>query len=611
MKESAKRIKVLSVETANRIAAGEVVERPASVLKELLENSLDAGATRIDVNIEGAGSKLIRVADNGQGMSPEDLELCLERHATSKLASADDLERVLSLGFRGEALPSIASVSKFSMRSRLAGQETGYQITSHGGIKGELGQVGCPVGTVVQVEDLFFNIPARRKFLKAPATEAGHLAAALLRLALARYEVAFTYNVSGQNLYQLPAGAGLKARVGALLGRETLPHLVWVEDEIGPLKVRGFTSLPSLSRPNADQIYVFINGRFVRDKVLLHAVNHAYSELMPTPRKPVAVLHISLDPALVDVNVHPAKIEVRFRDGQAVHQALSRALRSALQRGAPDEDTGASLPAGGPLAVGAAAPLGTPMVRESSWPQMGQRPWGKANASIASYSQSHAGRKSAGLCSKGQVVAGSGSAAPFKAAPMFQAVEKVQALGQLHNLYILAAEADGLLIVDQHAAHERLNYEKLKQAFEQGEALGQPLLSPLALNLNPQEIALAQTAANTWTRLGLELVPFGPRTWAVAAVPAHWAGLNPAPLVAELMAETAVVEPESYTFVEKSLRSLACHSSVLAGMRLTLPAMQDLLNRLFELPPPLTCPHGRPVVLRIGAPDLRRAFGRE
>ncbi|RJX31047.1 MAG: DNA mismatch repair endonuclease MutL, partial [Desulfarculus sp.] len=307
-------IRLLPEEVANQIAAGEVVERPASVLKELVENSLDAGAGRIAVDVAAGGRRLIRVVDDGAGMGPDDLLLALERHATSKVASAEDLVGVASLGFRGEALPSIAAVSRLTLRSRPAWAEAGGQVRVEGGVIREVSEVGCPMGTLVEVKDLFFNTPARRKFLKSQATESGHLAAALVRLALSRPEVAFRYLVGGQALYDLPAGQDLAVRVAGLLGRQAAEDMLAVDEQQGPIALSGLAGLPSLSRAAADQVYTFVNGRFVRDRVLLHAVNQAYHGLMPSDRRPVVVLHLSLDPELVDVNVHPAKSEVRFRE---------------------------------------------------------------------------------------------------------------------------------------------------------------------------------------------------------------------------------------------------------------------------------------------------------
>jgi DNA mismatch repair protein MutL len=596
------KIKILSVQTANRIAAGEVVERPASALKELLENSLDAGATRIDVDIEGAGSKLIRVLDNGHGMSRQDLELCLSRHATSKLSDADDLEHVMTLGFRGEALPSIAAVSRFYIRSRDINNDTGWQLLPAEQDQG-LRQVGCPVGTLVEVRDLFHNIPARRKFLKSPATESSHLAATLLRLALARPEVGFTYRVGGQNLYQLPPASDLPSRISALLGRDILKHLIAIDQQIPPLRVRGMVSLPSLHKPGGEHIYTYINGRFVRDKVLLHALTQAYDTLMPANRKPVAILYIDLEPSLVDVNVHPAKIEVRFRDSGAIHQAFSRSVRMGLQQTSPDPAPPTEIINPEPASA-AFCPPASDQIAEPAWVHN----WGRPASAAWTRQDKHFASAPSHPQSPPSSVAWSSAPSPCKPQPQFTPASEVTVLAQLHELYILAADVAGMLIIDQHAAHERLNYEELRRALESGEAPGQTLLSPAPLALTPREAALAEAAASSWMRMGLELIPFGPRSWAVQAVPPAWAGLDPAPLVAELLHEMLLFPPHHPEFLEKSLRKLACRKSVLQGMQLAMPAMHDLVKRLFQLPPPLTCPHGRPVVLRISRQELKKSF---
>ncbi|MDR1397009.1 MAG: DNA mismatch repair endonuclease MutL [Desulfarculales bacterium] len=608
-------IRILSPETANRIAAGEVVERPASVLKELLENSLDAGAGRIAVTVEGAGSRLIRVADNGRGMDREDISMCILRHATSKIREAADLERVASLGFRGEALPSIAAVSRLTIRSRPAAAEIGFQIQAEGGPQGDAEEAGCPPGTVVEVKDLFFNLPARRKFLKSPATESARLAECCLRLALSRPEVGFLYQSGKQKLYQLPADSDLRARTGALLGRETLEHMVEVDEFRDPLAIRGLAALPSLHRSDAGQVFVFVNGRFVRDKVLLHAISQAYEELLPANRRPVAVLHLTMDPSLLDVNVHPAKTEVRFRDSGSVHQALKSGLRAALgQRGAgqyhaPSSSTGEDCdPASLPMV--SEAPAGYNFRRaydNMALPDREKEENRRLSSDFDSSSPSPAQARHLWPLAGEEF---SGPPAALKLNPMFRPVAQAQALAQLLGLYILAETPEGLLIIDQHAAYERLNYEELRLAWRDGVSLSQALLTAQPLDLTFQEMAAVENGREAWQRLGLELSIFGPRSIAVQALPPAWAGHNPEPLLRALLAEMKTLPPDSPEFIEKSLRSLACQRSVRKGQRLDLRAMQDLLTRLFRLSPPLTCPHGRPVAAFVSGEDLWRIFQR-
>ncbi|MFZ5587431.1 MAG: DNA mismatch repair endonuclease MutL [Thermodesulfobacteriota bacterium] len=586
-------VRLLPDEVANQIAAGEVVERPASVLKELLENALDAGAGRIAVEVQDGGRRLIRVVDDGCGMLPDDLLMALERHATSKLTSGDDLARVASLGFRGEALPSIAAVSRLVLRSRPRGAETGYQARIEGGSLRENGPAGCPPGTVVEVADLFYNLPARRKFLKSPATEAGHLGQAFLRLALARPEVALRYTVGGQALYDLPAAADLPTRAAALLGRETVAQMTPVQARVGPLTLSGLAGLPSLSRPQADQAFTYVNRRPVRDRLLLSAIGQAYRGLMPDGRRPVLVLLLGLDPELVDVNVHPAKVEVRFRAAQEVHQALVEGLRRALAGGPPRP-----APPTWPAAAHESWPPPRGVVREPdpspapAWPPPATPP--PPPLAEAAWPRS------------------AGPEAAPAPRPLFTPAGELAVIGQLHGLYILCSSPEGLVIIDQHAAHERLTYEAMKRAARQDQAPRQGLLMPATLELTPVEAAGAQAQAAAWARLGLEMTPFGGRTWAVTAVPPAWAGLDPAPLARDLLSELTAsgLPPDTPEFQETALRALACRASLKQGQELSPPEMEALVRRVAALPPPVTCPHGRPVLLLLGRRDLLRGFKR-
>ncbi len=583
-------VRLLPEEVANQIAAGEVVERPASVLKELVENALDAGAGRIAVEVAAGGRRLIRVVDDGAGMGPDDLLMALERHATSKVATAEDLHRVASLGFRGEALPSIAAVSKMLLRSRRARDEAGSQARVEGGSIKVVEEVGCPVGTLVEVSDLFFNTPARRKFLKSQATESGHLAGALVRLALARPEVAFRYTVGNQVTHDLPGGQDLAVRAASLLGRSSAEAMVRLEESEDPLTLQGLAGLPSLSRAAADQVYTFVNGRFVRDKVLLHAVNQAYRGLMPDNRRPVVVLHLSLDPELVDVNVHPAKTEVRFTRSQEVHDALARALRRGLSRGHSLK------PSSRPVVASGAPPR--PHTVSGRGPAAPA--WGGSPAAPAEHSGPVEPSES--------LPAGSAK----RLQPLYTKAEELTVIGQLHGLYVLCSSPQGLVLIDQHAAHERLTYERLKAGLARGELPRQGLLSPLTLELTPGEAAWAGEQAEQWARLGLELEPFGGATWAIRAVPPHLAGGDPRPAVRDLLSQMSAsgLEVETPEFVETALRSLACHGSVRQGQRLKPAELEELVDQICALPAPLTCPHGRPVMLLLTRHELDRQFCR-
>jgi len=600
-------VRLLPEEVANQIAAGEVVERPASVLKELIENSLDAGASRVLVEIEGGGHRLIRVVDDGGGLSQDDLLMALERHATSKVALPEDLEAIATLGFRGEAIPSIAAVSRFTMRSRRLEDTVGSEVIVRGGSLREVKEVGCPAGTVVEVRDLFFNTPARRKFLKSIATEAGHLGEAFLRLALAKPEVAFRYTINGRVAYDLPPSDDLALRVATLLGRDTAARMVQVEHHAGGLTLSGLAGLPDLSRAAMDQIYTFINGRYVRDKVLLHAVGEAYRGLMPDGRRPVVVLLLALNPAEVDVNVHPAKIEVRLHNQKAVHDSLAQGLRLALAQVRRPE----ALPGSTERVVRL-----QPKAAYHPAPQAGQRPAVYPPRPLPRPAPPSATTPGGGMvlhepAAEDAEPAQSQPALPH-ARPLFGPAGDLTVLGQLHGLYIICASAEGLVIVDQHAAHERLTYEAMKRGLGQGPLPRQGLLSPAILELTPRESALAQSQCTDWGRLGLEMGPFGGTTWVIMSVPPILTGLDPAPVVHDLITELsqAGVPAGTPEFLEVGLRSLACRASIKSGQRLAERELQDLVARAAALPPPVTCPHGRPVFLTISRRELAKHFKR-
>ncbi len=600
-------IKLLSEEVANQIAAGEVVERPASVLKELVENSLDAGAQRISVEVEAGGHRLIRVVDDGVGLSQDDLLMALERHATSKVALPEDLALVTTLGFRGEAIPSIAAVSRFTMRSRRDQDSVGSEVKVRGGSLREVNEVGCPVGTVVEVRDLFFNTPARRKFLKSVSTETGHLGEALLRQAMAKPKVAFRYTVNGRMAYDLPASDDLAVRVATLLGRQAVERMVQVQDQVDGLQLSGLAGLPSLSRASMDQIYTFINGRYVRDKVLLHAVNQAYRGLMPDGRRPVVALRLGLNPAEVDVNVHPAKIEVRFHRQKQLHDNLAQMLRQALAQSRLPEKPQAS--ADGPL-----RPQPTPSFQPA--PKAENRP-----APFPARAQSGPTQPAGTTPGGGVILREPAAEAPIEAhespvlphaRPLFGPAGDLTVLGQLHGLYIICASKEGLVIVDQHAAHERLTYETMKHNLNHEALPRQGLLSPITLELTPKESSLAQSQCADWARLGLEMGPFGGNTWVVMSVPPILVDQDPAPVVRDLLSELSQAGVPSGTpeFLEVGLRSLACRASIKSGQRLGDRELQDLVARAAALPPPATCPHGRPVFLTISRRELAKHFKR-
>ncbi|MXP63819.1 DNA mismatch repair endonuclease MutL [Roseomonas sp. M0104] len=588
------RIRRLSATTADRIAAGEVVERPAAAVKELVENALDAGARRIAVGLEGGGISRILVEDDGCGMSPADLALAVERHATSKLPEEEALFRIATLGFRGEALPSIAAVARLVLTSRLPGGEA-HSLAVEGGLKGEIRPAAGAPGTRVEVRDLFFATPARRKFLKTPPTEAGHAVEAVRRLALAWPEVAFRMEVEGRAVLSL-APADRASRLAALLGPDFAKAAVPVSGAWSDLDLDGMAALPTLTRATAAEQHLVVNRRPVRDPLLRAALRVAYRDLIAAGRHPVAALFLDVPPELVDVNVHPMKTELRFRDAGAVRGALISALRRALAVGAGPS---AAPPAPaeweamdpGPAATGFAegpSPLTAPVAaRPLGW-QPGLRlalpnPRPEPSPSPPSLPE----------------MAGEG--------PLGRPV------GQLLETYILAEAPDGaLILVDQHAAHERLTHEALKAQLLEGAVRSQPLLLPAVVELPGPETQRLLAAAPTLARLGLEVEDFGAGAVLVRALPALLGNPDPAPLLRDLCAELA--EWEETTALERRLDAavarLACHGSIRAGRRLNPAEMAALLRQMEATPRASTCSHGRPTWLRFGKAEFERMFGR-
>jgi len=586
----------------SQIAAGEVVERPASVLKELLENSLDAGATKIDVQLEEGGVRLIRVADDGGGIAPEDLPLALARHATSKIASLDDLERVGSYGFRGEALASIAAVARVAVTSRAQTAAHGWRIHNdlpptplpgEGGDRNGAARrvANFPVepaalggGTVIEVADLYYNTPARRKFLKTEATEFAHCDEVLRRMALARPDVAFTLSHNGSARRRF-ARADFSRRAKEVVGEEFFPHARPLDAVAGPLRLSGLAALPAYSRSGRDEQYFFVNGRFVRDKLLTHAARQAWADILHGARHPAYVLFLGLDPAGVDVNVHPAKTEVRFRDARGIHQFVFHALQRALA--AP---LAAATPAAPPPAAPATATFAPP--RQSAL--------GVGEPSARAYLE-FARAAFAGDAAATGAPAGDG------AAPLLG-----YALAQVHGVYVLAQNSAGLVLVDMHAAHERILYEKLKAGFDAGPPATQTLLVPLLIAASEAEMASAGDHQETLAQLGVAVAPAGPRELAVRSLPALLAGGDPLALVRSLLRDLA--EHPASRVVEarrnELLATMACHGAVRARRQLTLPEMNALLRQMEETERADQCNHGRPTWVQLSMDELDRLFMR-
>ena len=567
-------IRVLPELLVSQIAAGEVVERPASVLKELLENSLDAAARAVTVTLDEGGLRRIQVEDDGGGIAGEELHLALARHATSKIGSLEELEAVATLGFRGEALASIASVSRLSITSRARDAAHGARVAAEGAHAGEVEPAARAHGTTVTVEDLYFNTPARRKFLRTEATEFGHCDEVFRRIALARCDVAFALKHNGRASRHLRAQP-LAERAGALLGAEFLQASLPVDARAPALRLSGLAGTPHAAKARADAQYFFVNGRFVRDRLLAHAAREAYAGVLHGERQPAYVLFLELDPRAVDVNVHPAKTEVRFRDGRAVHQFVRHALERALAPSAAEAPVSYA-------AVSQGAPI------QSSF-ALAQAP-------------------------TGAFAAREPQAAPAYQAFMALASEKAPPLGfalaQLHGVYVLAQNEAGLVLVDMHAAHERIVMEKLKRSLDAGAVQRQSLLVPAVFAADALDIATAEENAEALAQLGLELAASGPGELSVRAAPAALAGGDIAGLARLLLKEmreygaSAVLSSRQ----DELLATMACHAAVRANRALSVAEMNALLREMEETERSGTCNHGRPTWYQLTLSDLDRLF---
>jgi DNA mismatch repair protein MutL len=577
----------------NQIAAGEVVERPASALKELLENSVDAGATEIEVRLTQGGIKQIQVTDNGGGISGAELALALARHTTSKIASLEDLERVSSLGFRGEALASIASVSRITLTSRTRDADHAWQVQTEGGALSTPQPAAHPAGTTIEARDLYFNTPARRKFLKTESTEYAHCDEMFKRIALAHPEVGFTLQHNGRVAWHLRPST-LAQRVHDILGADFYQASLPIDVEAAGLRIRGFAGVPAYSRASRDAQYCFVNGRFVRDKLITHALREAYQDVLHHARHSAYVLFLYLDPTAVDVNVHPTKIEVRFRDGRAVHQFLYHALNKALaqSRGEAEARNEATpLPDYGHQASGF-----TNYFR----PIQSQIPLA-ANEPSSFYSTLFAGAQET------QAVAPSYTQATSSEFPPLGF-----ALGQLHGVYILAQNEKGLVLVDMHAAHERVVYEQLKLALDARAVPTQPLLVPAALTVGPLDVATVEEQGATLAQLGFEMAVLSPNSIAVRAIPALLHDADPNELARAVLQDLREFGASRVLTERRNelLSTMACHGAIRANRRLMLPEMNALLREMEATDRADQCNHGRPTWFQMTMADLDKLFMR-
>jgi DNA mismatch repair protein MutL len=595
----------------NQIAAGEVVERPASVVKELVENALDAGATRIDIDLEEGGVRLIRIRDDGAGIAAEELPLAISRHATSKIASLDDLEGVATLGFRGEALPSIASVSRFALVSRRIDTEHGASLEVDGGRVGAVAPKPHPQGTTVEVRDLFFNVPARRKFLKAERTELGHIEEWLRQLALARPDVELRVSHNGKPSRRWKGEGDLlsDARINETLGEEFARNALRVDHSGAGLRLHGWIAQPAYNRASADQQYLYVNGRAVRDRSVAHAVKQAYADVLFHGRQPAYVLFLELDPRRVDVNVHPAKHEVRFRDSRLIHDFVYRTLHDAL---AETRAGTAPLPAHAEAAAMAQTPGAQPSYNWSA----PTRPLGfQVEETRAGYAALYgAANESAATPAYSSYAPTAGFDDAARPALPHSDDATLPPLGyavaQLHGIYVLAESAEGLIVVDMHAAHERIGYEKLKAAHD-GEGLRtQPLLVPATLAVSEREAEVAERETDTLAALGFDVTRSGPQSLTLRAVPALLAHGDVEALLRDVLADLRE-HGESRRVAaarDELLSTMACHGAVRANRRLTLPEMNALLREMEATERSGQCNHGRPTWARFSLSEIDRWF---
>jgi DNA mismatch repair protein MutL len=653
-------IRVLSDQVANQIAAGEVVERPASVVKELLENSLDAGAQRIRIDVEAGGRKLIRITDDGCGMLRDDAMLAFERHATSKIRSSDDLLSLATLGFRGEALPSIASVARVHVTTRSAEETVGTEMEIAGGKILRVADFGGPVGTTLTIRDIFFNTPARKKFLKSEQTELSHIAALVTHYALAHPSKHFELHTATHALVEAPPVQHVSERIFQIFGRDVLDQLLpiaaetnferagipapppwkrepdWEPPNPGALRLHGFASRPELQKLNRNSIYVFVNQRLIRDRLILHALTEAYRNILPPTSFPVVLLFLEMPPEEVDVNVHPAKTEVRFRQQAFVHDFVRDAVRNALIKTRPAASfltalshraamTPSLVPDISPL-PGAPLPVDTvsinpapsePEVQESrtASPLIAGDPTSLAmsedvNASDVAQFELQAPRLSP--LPQSLPFNPSQSSNVEHEAPSLHGLASLRPLGQLEESFILAVNADGLWIIDQHVAHERVLFEKISRDRDVEQVQRQRLLMPVLIDLKPDQMPLFAAIAAEMERNGFEAEPFGPRTLAVKATPVGLTGRELERTLIEVLEQTERVQQAENleTLRLRIAASIACHAAIKIHTPLEMVKMEWLLTELAKTEHPTTCPHGRPIVLRYSLKEIQRAFQR-
>lgn len=644
-------IRQLSQSLINKIAAGEVIERPASVVKELMENSVDAGSTRIDVSIEAGGMELIRVADNGSGIPAEELLLAVAAHATSKIAEADDLFRVATLGFRGEALASIAEVSRFLLRSRTADRQDGAEIEVVGGQASAVTPCGCPVGTSIEVRNLFFNTPVRRKFLRSTQTELGHVSEAFSRIALANPQVHATLRHNGRSVFDLAGSQGWLERIALVFGRDLADNLIPVESSDGEIRLSGYVAQPTHNRSNNHMQYLFLNGRHIRDRSLQHALGEAYRGLLMTGRWPIAFLWLEVPPELVDVNVHPTKMEVRFQDSSRLYSQLLSTLRTkflttdmtARVDPARMDASGASLSDSDPASAHDDQQTDRMRQQVVDWAKgklasFGPRPAGTSwSPSSSPHSDSPSGARRPLELTQLNRSWTSDAAEPTDEEPFAGPIPEVAPSSdtppgvasepnavvrpagsqsmkaiQVHNRYLIAESEEGMLVIDQHALHERILYEHLRERILAGPVEAQTLLVPEPVDLAPAETAAVLENRELLAQLGMRIEPFGGDTLLVTGYPAMLSNMSPVEVLHALVGQllSGAKQPDRRALLDDLLHTIACKAAIKAGDRLAPEEIASLLAQRHLIDDSHHCPHGRPTALLFSREELDKQFKR-
>ena len=580
------KIQVLAQSISQVIAAGEVIERPASVVKELMENAVDAGSSEITVELKAGGLQLIRVADSGEGMDQEDVPLAFQRYATSKIRKAEDLYAIRTLGFRGEALPSICQVSKMTLQTRTPHSLSGTKVICEGGEIKSISEIGCPIGTDVEVKQLFYNIPVKRKFLKSIRSELRSALNHFLRLSLSHPAISFRLIHDGRTLHEYPKTEIPLVRIEAIFGKEIYPHLQPIGFEDGGIRISGFGSLPSLARKNAEFIFFYLNQRFIKDRMIYKAVLDAYRRILPSNQFPVVILFISLPPSAVDVNVHPTKTEVKFQNPDKVYQAVFAAIRMMLEEGPPRSEETVSEGEGKER-----------VFRRSAHPSLFRQETLSAPSFLVSGKE------------EGIFAVQDGGEIPWKIAEKWP----YTVLGQVQGTYILCEGEGNLVFIDQHAAHERILFEKFKKEYENRSIISETLLLPILIELSAEESFILETAGQVLKEIGFEIEPVGEKLFAIRSIPSFINQKDPKEFVRDILGELSFLEKDGKgeEAIHTLLVTLACHSAVRANFLLKREEIHKLVENLIPFHPSTTCPHGRPVFFILPLDELGKRFKRK